>query len=180
MVRIVSGLLFLLLPLPLWAEVQVSAGWQIYEVGYDAGDSELGASEPDDSGYTLTAVAHRQFGQQGNHYFGTGITVADILGDTMLGFRAMDYQYEWASRYRAGMFFGAASLDSGSSQSGYYFGFNFSVLNLGVEGLDAAFEYTHGDGLGRDTLFADDPQIEKPDFFLDFNTLSLSISYRFK
>ena len=78
-----------------------------------------------------------------------------------------------------GAFFGAASLDTGSSQTGYYTGFSASLTNIGQSGLDAVLEFRHGDGLGRDVLFEGDPVITEHDFFLDFDALSVSVSYRF-
>jgi len=129
------------------------------------------------SGYQFGGGIRTAQGSQNQHIFGFGIDVTRVLGDSMVGVRALDYQYQINSQWRVGGFFGAATLDSGLPQNGYYGGINTSWLEQ-VLGADIMLEIRRGDGLARDRLLASDPPGYRPDIFLDFTGASLMLNWR--
>ena len=183
MVKLIVPACLLFLSAPLFAEIQLTAGVQTHQVRFDTTDPEIDSEQPSDTGYHLGIAARRHLGKNDQHRFGFGIDIDEILGDTLIGLRALDYQYLWTSKLRTGLFFGAASLDTGASQNGFYFGSSISATNIIEEGLDLVLEARAGGGLARDRLLDSDPAApeddNRPDIFLDFLAISLSVSYRF-
>ncbi len=174
---------FFLLPLFAQAEIQLTAGIQTHEVRFDTTDPTIDNEQPSDTGYHFGIAARRHLGKNQQHRFGFGVDVDEILGDTLIGLHALDYQYVWNEQWRSGFFFGAASLDTGASQNGFYFGTSVSATNVVQQGMDIVLEARAGSGLARDRLLPDDPPApeddNRPDIFLDFLAISLSLSYRF-
>lgn len=161
------------------AEVQINAGWQKHQVRFDTQDTVIDASDPSDNGYHAGIAARKNLGKSQRHWFGVGVDVSEILDQTLVGLRALDYQYQIYPHVRIGAFFGAATLDTGSMQNGYYTGINLTATDVGTKNLNVILEFRHGDGLARDRLLASDPEGTQPDIFLDFDALSLSVGYRF-
>lgn len=96
----------------------------------------------------------------------------------MLALRALDYEYELNEAMRIGAFFGAATLDTGLPQNGYYTGVNASYLNI-IDKLDLVVEARYGSGLARDRKLASDPSGDRTDMFLDFTSIALSLRWNF-
>ena len=163
------------------AEKLVSIGANTHSVEYLTGDEAIDNNTVNDSGYHLGFGIKNQYGKSQTHYFGFGIDVNEIDGSQLISYRALDYEKSWGSQFRTGAFFGAASLDSGLPQNGYYAGFNLSYANL-IKGMDLVAEYRVGDGLARDRQSRlGDPAVEdgKPDVFLDFKSIALMARWRF-
>ncbi len=160
------------------AEISINAGIQNHSVELDTGDAATDNQDSSDSGFHLGISIKNTYGQNKNHYFGVGIDLDDILGDQVIGYRALDYERAFGNHWRAGAFFGAATLDSGLPQNGYYTGFNLSYDRF-FENLGLSFEVRHGNGLARDRLLSSDPGGEKPDIFLDYTAVALQLRWTF-
>lgn len=183
MVKRITALAFIMFPAATMAEIELSIGWQSHQAQLETRVPEIDASDPDDSGYRVGFAVRRSLGESKNHKFGFGVNIDEVLGDTLVGLRALDYQYQFTNQFRAGLFFGAASLDSGSFQDGYYFGGSARATDVFSDGVDIFLELSRGSGLARDRLLETDPQPpageRSPDIFLDFNAAVVGISYRF-
>ncbi len=124
------------------------------------------------SGYALGVSAKRPVGKTNRHLFGFGVDFIEVSGQRLTGFRALDYQFKISKRIRLGTFFGAASLDSGEPQNGYYTGLNLSITDI-YKNLGFKFEIKRSDGLARDRIEGE-PQGSRPDIFIDIHSLSVS------
>ena len=98
----------------------------------------------------------------------------------MIGLRALDYERAIGKHVRIGGFFGAASVDTGKPQTGYYMGLNASYRMLN-DRLGLVFEIKHGNGLARDRIEGDPPPSveDRPDVFMDFVSTGLKLSWTF-
>lgn len=160
------------------AETFLNAGVGVHTVEYDTGDESVDSGEYHDNGYHLGFGIRSAHGSRGQHLFGFGVDVDRIHGQQLLGFRALDYQYEIAKRFRLGAFFGAASLDSGLPQNGYYGGYSVTLLSV-WKNMDLSLEVKAGDGLGRDRLLESDPEGPRQDIFVNFVSGVLMLNWRF-
>lgn len=162
-------------------EPYVSVGINSHSVKYDTRDETFDSQSPSDSGPILGAGVLNQYGRSNKHYFGFGVEWHELLDDSVLALRALDYQYQLASRIRLGSYFGAVDLDSGASQTGYYIGANLRYLNI-YKNLDAVLDVRVTDKLQRDRFFENDPvdaSGKRPDFFVSYNAIALLLSWRF-
>ena len=162
------------------AEVNVSVGASNHELSFETGDAEIDSIDISDTGTHLGFGLKNQYGEHGQHFFGVGIDIDKIDGDQLIGYRALDYQFAFNQHIRAGAFFGAASLDTGLPQNGYYTGLNLSYQGI-FDHLGITFELRHGNGLERDKKLADDPAREndKEYMFLDFTATAVQVSWTF-
>ncbi len=135
--------------------------------------------KPESTGYHLAVGIHKPLGQSQRHWFGVALDYDDILDSSLLGYRALDYLYQPNDSWRVGAFFGAASLDSGLPQNGYYTGASLSRLNAWNQPVDAILEVRFASGLARDRRLPGDPQSTSPDIFLDYVSVALGLNYRF-
>lgn len=159
-------------------ELHISTGFQSYSVDQLAEDNTQ-PNEPESSTVLhLAAGAKRHFGASKKHWLGFGVDRYQILGQRLLALRALDYEYQLTSQVRVGAFFGAASLNTGLPQNGYYTGFNASYLDV-IPNLDIVAELRHGNGLARDRRPEIDPVGERVDMFLDFTSLGFSVRWTF-
>ncbi|MBD1391149.1 hypothetical protein IC617_17100 [Neiella sp. HB171785] len=161
-------------------EIYGNLGVNYHDVSFDTGDAAFEAAQDDsDVGYHVAIGVRRPFGDSQTHWLGFQLEFDEILGDSMVAFRALDYQYAIDDRWRVGAFIGAASIDTGASQTGYHLGGGVMYMNL-LPQLDVGLDLRYGDRVARDRLFADDPQSDKsPDFFYDVLSTSLYASWRF-
>lgn len=134
---------------------------------------------PESTGYHLAIGLHKPFGESQRHWFGVALDYDDILESSLLGYRALDYLYQPNDNWRLGAFFGAASLDSGLPQNGYYTGASLSRLNAWSQPFDAILELRFASGLARDRRLPGDPQSTSPDIFLNYVSVALGFNYRF-
>ena len=158
------------------AELELAAGVNFYTQkigsgGIDVADGDTG------SGHILSMKIHSPHGDSQQHLLGAGVDIVDINGQQLLAFRAVDYQWVNSHDYRIGAFIGAASLDSGAAQTGYYLGGNISKPNI-YKSLGLSWEIAISSGLGRDRL-PTDPEGQRPDIFMDIYSSSLSLIYSF-
>lgn len=160
------------------AERFVQLGVNAHQADHFTGDVEIDNQNKRGAGYVIRVGARNAYGEQQQHWLGLGVDFQAIDDNFLLGFRAVDYQYQSSEHYRMGVFVGAAQLDSGAAQTGYYGGLNFSCLDL-FEGMDAVVELQYGDGMARDRLVAGDPAGTLPDMFMDFVAVSFSVGWRF-
>lgn len=183
MVRIISMTCALLLgSLPLCAsadieevEFFVDFGMNGTQLEFDPNSSEVSDESDFDVGYHLGLGARKQVAP--NHWFGARAELDDIHGDTMLAFRAIDYQYQFDDHWRAGAFLGAARLDTGAATTGYYLGAGVLYRDL-FPNFDVGLDARYGDSLSRDKLLEGDPQTGGPDFYYDIYGFSLYLSWR--
>lgn len=154
-----------------------SVGIKQYSKSYRKGNEEFDGQDYSGSDAFVSFVARNRYGKNKKHTLGIGADISQIQGQIMLGFRAVDYQYLLTERLRLGTFIGAASLQSGAPQNGYYYGANLSYLNF-WHGLGVSVEWSRGDGMARDRL-PSDPDGFKPDIFIDINQLSLGVVWQF-
>lgn len=159
-------------------EVSVQAGLQSYTVKQLEEDNSLPDESESGTGLHLGLSVKKGFGDHNQHWFGFGVDRDQIMGQRMLALRALDYEYQLTNQVRLGAFFGAATLDTGLPQNGYYTGFNASYLDI-MKNLDLVAEFRHGNGLARDRRLQSDPMGERPDMFLDFTSLALSVRWSF-
>lgn len=160
-------------------EFNFSAGLQSYSVDQLAEDNSLPNESESGTGLHLGASVKNKYGETQKHWFGFGVDIDRIMGQRMLALRALDYEYQLSERVRVGTFFGAATLDTGLPQNGYYTGINASYLNI-IDKLDVVVEARYGNGLARDRKrLTTDPDGERPDMFLDFTSIALTLRWNF-
>lgn len=173
------------------ASLIVSGTTQAYEpyiklgANYHSGHYEIGIPAVDDNdttgtGYHLGMGIRRSFGASNKHLIGAGIDVDKMVGQRIIGYRAIDYQYQFGAKVRSGLFVGAASLDSGLPQNGYYAGITASWIDV-LAGADLTLELRQANGLARDRLQSSDPHppLGRPDIFVDVSSTTLALSWRF-
>lgn len=152
-------------------------GYQHHEatINYELLDRDFS-----DNGYYFGFSVRSAYGRDGKHLFGFGIDAMQIAGDRLIGYRALDYMYRVDNQWRLGVFFGAATLDSGLPQNGLYTGASVSRLNL-IGNIDGMVSLNFGDGLARDRAFESDfiGMDNRPDIFLHFAAITTSLSWRF-
>lgn len=158
-------------------ERYVGLGYYSYNTELNLNNIDPIIIETSDSAISASIGFRNQYGKTGKNHFGLGLDFSSINDDRMIGFRALDYQRQITQHIRVGGFFGAATVNSGAAQNGYYFGGNVSWMNL-ISNFDIVAEYRRGDGLARDVI-ASDPETTSPDIFLDFSGIALSLNWRF-
>lgn len=160
-------------------ETQLSLGWKSYSATQLTGDSTIDNQDENGNSYLAGIALHNRYGKSEKHRLGTGVEFSRALNSTITGFRAVDYRYHLNQALSIGGFIGAASLDSGLPQNGYFAGFsgNWQFRNSPI-GL--GIEYRRADGLARDRLLKDDPEGEKPDVFVDIDSFALKLNWTFK
>jgi hypothetical protein len=181
MVTKITFLLILLLTLSaqaISAQRHVNIGLQNHSITYDWDGSEPVDTESSASDYSIGVGILNQLGQNGRHHLGFGLDIQNILDNRMLGVRAVDYQYHAFKQFRIGAFIGAATVDTGASQNGYYLGANAAWMDL-MQNVDLVVELRRADGLARDTLPSDNLSISRPDIFMDVNISTVLIRWRF-
>ncbi|MFT7561537.1 MAG: hypothetical protein ACI93R_003464 [Flavobacteriales bacterium] len=167
----------LLLAQPAWAESHINAGFQSHSTTQTFDDSAAGTVKNSDSSLYLGAGFSNIYGSDQQHSFGMGIDFEHILGDRLIGLRALDYQLKVHKYIKVGGFFGAATLDSGAAQNGYYYGVNLALTET-VKHLDIVLEMRFGDGLARDRITGD-PAGTPPDIFMDYQSSALYARWNF-
>ena len=162
-------------------EYRFGVGHTQYDATWRDSQNEIDTLPTSDTGMHLNLGFARHIGRSGRHLFGVGIDYDRIFDARMLGFRALDYRYEVTEKLDIGAFFGAATLDTGLPQNGFYLGLSLSYHVLQTERGSLAVDCSlrNGNGLARDTKLADDPTIVSPDFFLDFYAPTLALSWNF-
>lgn len=157
------------------AEFTLHAGAQNHSGSWETGDSDFDSQDHNGNGYHYGFSFKNRIGSSKKHYLGTGVDINDILDSRMIGLRAIDYQYALMQKLRVGGFFGAATINTGRPQNGYYLGAN---VNYHFKHLAIGFEIRHGNGMARDRI-SGDPQGVKPDIFLDFIATGVHLSWTF-
>ncbi|MFL0809464.1 MAG: hypothetical protein K6L76_03530 [Agarilytica sp.] len=160
-------------------ETQLSLGWQTFSAKQLTGDSSIDSQKENGSSALIGFTIHNRNGNNERHHLGAGIEISEVLDTTLTGFRAIDYRYHLNQSLSYGLFLGAASLDSGLPQNGYFAGISghWQISN-GPFGL--GFEFRRAEGLGRDRLLDDDPEGEKPDIFIDVDSVLFSLYWNIK
>jgi len=159
-------------------EPHLELGYQYHEAVFDTANEVVDAENKSGNGYHIGLGVHNLYGENKRHLFGFGIDVDEILEDTLIGLRAVDYAYQLNDRWRLGGFFGAATLDTGLPQNGYYMGANIRYLEL-VSHLDLVLEFRFASGLARDRRLPSDPVASRSDIFVDVFGLAAAFSWRF-
>lgn len=167
-------------PLAVAVEVTFSAGYQSHELDWSTTNAEFDNQDFSDSGYDFGLSIKNGVGKNKRHFIGSGVDVHSISGDQVIGLRAIDYEYALSDQFRLGGFFGAASIDTGLAQHGYYMGLNTNYFFS--EALSIGLEFKHGWGLARDRLVDGDPvsDINRPDIFLDYYALGFQLNWRLR
>ncbi len=163
------------------AEWFVTAGAHTSEAVPSTGNSEVDSKSVTDTAHSFVAGIRRELGENSVHRFGFALEHSAVNGHELLALRALDYQRMLGERWRIGGFVGAAKVESGAAQTGYYLGLNLQRDRL-VGPFDAVAELRYGDALARDRLETDDeadPDYTRPDIFLNFTGLMLGLNYRF-
>ncbi|SMF59516.1 hypothetical protein SAMN02745866_03836 [Alteromonadaceae bacterium Bs31] len=162
-------------------EMHLGAGLNYYSVKYLTGDAQIDSTRETGSAYHFSWGLRNSFGESKRHFIGAGLDIDDIAGKRVLGLKAIDYQYALTDSFRLGAFIGAASMDSGLPQNGYYYGASGTLLEL-LGTFDLIAEFRYGSGLARDRILEDDPDdpiLGRPDIFNNYYSAALSLSYRF-
>lgn len=157
-------------------EKVLSGGVQTHSADWETGDASFDSQDFNDTSYHFGFRLYNAINPK--HMLGVGLDYDEILSENLIGYRAIDYQYIFSERYRVGAFFGAASLDTGLPQNGYYYGVN-ALTFISSNRLALQYELKVGDGLARDRLLESDPEGEKPDIFLDFIAHTLALQWHF-
>lgn len=161
-------------------EKLLSVGVQNHSIQQRTGDPNIDDEDLDDSSFHIGFRLYNQINAK--NLIGVGLDYDEVGSQKVLGYRAIDYRYLLSNRIHLGAFFGAASLDSGLPQNGYYYGFNASFLLI-PEKLSLSFENKFGDGLARDRLLSTDPEDSsgenRPDIFLDYQAYVLALQWHF-
>lgn len=122
--------------------------------------------------------AKKVFGSKRLNLLGTGVDFGKVGGFNYVGYRAIDYERILGNQLKVGTFIGAASIDSGLPQNGYYYGANLSFNYPKTKALSTILEFRYGRGLARDRILDSDPEgKERPDMFVDFSTISIALSW---
>lgn len=162
-------------------EFSVGAGYQSHDASWKTDNPAFDNRDFSDSGYYFSLGLKNEVGKNNKHLIGVGIDASEILNEQIIGYRAIDYQYAVNDSIRLGGFFGAASIDTGLPQNGYYMGANASYFV--TESLSIGAELRHGNGLARDRQEQlGDPVSETedvPDIFLDFTAFGLQLNWHF-
>jgi hypothetical protein len=179
-------LLFIILPaLKAQADFQFDIGYQYHDLQWETQNAEFDGLDMSGSDYHLGLYLRNRVGTSQKHMIGLGVNVDRLNDENLLGFRAIDYRYEVNQAIQVGAFVGAANLDSGFQQSGYYLGVNTAYYPSKHVGIN--FEVNYGDTLARDRVLDSDPvgdpledgRANRPDIFLNFYSTSVSLSFRF-
>ncbi len=156
---------------------EVSLGLNYFLQSQSEANFLVSIEDSTDIGLQIGAKIRSPFTQNKLHFIGTGLDIANIEGQRLLGFRALDYQWQFDEQYRLGLFFGAASLDTGAPQNGYYYGFSMTMTNF-YENLTINLEMSRADGLARDRIVSD-PAGTEVDIFLDVFMSSINVAWQF-
>lgn len=159
------------------AELSLGVGATAYQTDYLTGNAEFDSADHDGTDIKATFAIHNVYGEYQHHKVGVGLDYFNVNDQRLIGYRALDYRYQVSRHFQGGLFLGAASLDSGIPQNGYYGGVNLGLLDA-VFDTDIVFEINIGSGLARDRTSKDVPG-EKPDIFLDFVASSITLQKRF-
>ncbi len=159
------------------ATVEVSLGLNYFLQSQTSDSFFEPVKNQTDAGYQISAKIQKPYDHNEKHYIGTGLDIADINGQTLLGFRAVDYKWAMNDSYHLGFFIGAASLDNKAPQNGYYYGVNLTIPEL-YKNFAVNFEISRADGLARDRISSDAPG-DQPDIFMDITTSSINLAWQF-
>ncbi len=162
-------------------EGYVDIGVNYHSVSYDTRDQAFDANSQQGSSLHLGLGVLNQYGYSQRNYFGFGVEAHQLLGDNLIALRALNYQYQLYDRVRLGGYLGAVQLDSGASQTGFYFGSDMIWQNV-FANLDVSVGLRVSDKLQRDRFFDDDPvdaSGRRSDFFLRLYACTLLLHWRF-
>lgn len=154
-----------------------NAGLISYQADYLYGNPQIDNADHSARTLKLGLGIRNTYGNHKKQKVGFGVDYFQLEDQTLIGFRALDYQYQIHKNLQAGFYVGAATLDSGLPQNGYYAGISTSLLNL-LPTTDILFEVSYGSGLARDRRPFDPPG-DKLDIFIDFVALGLSLNWHF-
>lgn len=158
-------------------EIELTTGINIYSQKINPDNPEISDLATSGMAPLLGIKIRAPHGIKQQHLLGTGLDVTEVDGKRLLGFRAIDYQWESQKSYRIGTFIGAANLDNDAPQIGYYLGLNFSQPKL-YKNLGYSIEATAAYGLGRDRL-PTDPAGKLPDIFFNIYSVSANLTWIF-
>ena len=158
-------------------ERYINFGAQSHSITYEWDGSEP-TGDSSGSDFSLGLGMLNELGENGRHHLGFGLDIQNVLDDRLLGLRAVDYQYQATQKFRFGAFIGAATVNTGASQNGYYLGANAAWMEI-LPNLDIVLELRRADGLARDTLPSDELDISRPDIFMDVNFSAVLLRWRF-
>lgn len=156
----------------------IAIGINSHSIQTDFDNPQVDSQDIRDEGYHFSVGIRNAYGRSERHLLGFGIDIDEVGSDTVIGYRALDYNYHLNKRIRFGGFFGAASIDTGLPQNGYYAGISMSVLKI-LWKLDLTLEFRRADGLARDRRPGSDPEGTRGDIFLDYNSPSAALTWRF-
>ncbi|WP_096084744.1 hypothetical protein [Agaribacterium haliotis] len=166
---------------PFAAELVLQAGVQQFDGSQDKGpqqDGSDGTLELSGSSPSFGLVLYNNIDTKQRHWLGAGFDYYELESMALKGFRAIDYQWRFSERFYTGAYIGAASLDSGYPQNGYYFGASLGAF-VWQDKLSLKAELRRGEGLARDKLPDEQDGSVQPDLFLDFNSLALQLGWHF-
>ncbi len=170
----------LLCSLPAMAyEVSVEAGANLYAIKYNEVKEDPSHDFSSVKGSVHAGIGvSRAFSDK--HHLGIRLDVDRYDGNWFYGLRALDYQYAFSSRWRAGAFIGAASYDYRLPAYGLYYGATLERRNFLTENLSLVLDVKSGDTLTRNrrTEEGDRPS-ERPDIFVDILSGGISLRYHF-
>ena len=105
----------------------IAIGINSHSIQTDFDNPEVDNQDINDEGYHVSVGIRNTYGKSERHLLGFAIEIDEIGSSTLIGYRALDYTYHLNRRIRLGGFFGAASIDTGLPQNGYYAGISMSV-----------------------------------------------------
>lgn len=158
-------------------ENKIGLGITAYQGNWNTGDRALNEENTDGTGIHVSLSVREVYGR---HEFGFGIDYDSIFDSRIIGLRALDYQRRFSQHFALGAFLGAATLDSGLPQNGYYLGVTGTRKNVFNKKVNVEFALRYGSGLARDKNLASDSQAGQfRDIFLDFWASTIALSWSF-
>lgn len=148
--------------------------------------SDVSASEPSpvdgdftsrEAGYHFAIGAYRS-SESSPWIYGVRLEAQDVVGKSLLGFRAIDVGYRFTERFTFNGFLGASRYDLTTAAYGYRLGIGgrYRLSEHWAAGAEAVFN----DKLARDKiLLEEDPGVGSPDIFYDIFQFSVFVNYRF-
>lgn len=110
--------------------------------------------------------------------YGVKFEAQDVVGNSLIGIRAIDIGYRFTPRITVNGFLGASRYDLTTATFGYRLGIGgrFRFLDNWSAGIEAVFN----DKLARDKVLPEeDLGVGSPDIFYDIVQLSIFVNYRF-
>ncbi len=158
------------------AQVFVDAGVNANKVSVNLTENSPTTSSAPAYASHLGIGARRSVSPHGE--LGARLELDDIDGHLLIGARAIDYRYLFASPFALSGFVGAARYDLGTPAYGIYGGVGGQWRDIAKDwdlGMDLRFAWN----VARDHLLPSDPHSARPDSFYDITSATLYVTRHF-